>query len=58
MICPVCEHERTGVVGGDRECDAVYRVRKCPKCGYKFWTIEIDKDMFERLVNEEERGHK
>lgn len=41
MNCPVCG-EPTGVLVSRRECDAVYRYRKCKDCGYLFYTTELE----------------
>lgn len=50
MICPVC--------GGDAkvyetrtEDDCIHRVRWCRKCRKRFATIEIDEDLYKRIIN-------
>lgn len=41
MTCPVCGG-KTRVVDVVSDPDCVYRKRKCPKCGYRFFTNEIE----------------
>lgn len=50
MRCPLCGEE-TKVVNSRPENDCVNRSRKCTKCGYRFQTIEIDSDMWLKVVN-------
>lgn len=56
MTCPVCG-EATTVVTTRRECDAVYRYRKCKACDYTFYTAETESgsEDFRRLQNEADR---
>jgi transcriptional repressor NrdR len=49
MTCPKC-FENTKVINSRHEEDAIMRRRECNACGYRFTTIEIDKDLFERMV--------
>lgn len=48
MNCPVCG-ENTKVVDSRPDTDNVMRMRKCLVCGYKFKTLEVDDDLFEKL---------
>lgn len=48
MKCPVCGEE-TKVIDSNSTCEDIVRRRKCIKCNYRFNTIEIDKDLFEKL---------
>lgn len=56
MNCPVCG-ESTGVLVSRRECDAVYRYRKCKACGYLFHTTELESgaEDFRRVQNDAQR---
>jgi len=49
MICPVCG-EKTMVIYSGGDVDCVNRRRQCVECGYRFNTIEIDKDIYDRVV--------
>ena len=48
MTCPIC-CEKTRVIDVTAEEDSTTRRRECTMCGYRFSTIEIDKDMYERV---------
>lgn len=48
MTCPVCG-ERSGVAQTYFNNDTIKRHRKCKLCGYRFATIELDYDYYERL---------
>ncbi len=41
MTCPVCG-EKAGVIDVVSEIDCTYRRRKCVKCGYSFYTEEVE----------------
>lgn len=49
MTCPRC-YERTKVIDSQAEEGCVRRRHSCPACGYRFFTIEIDEDLYERMV--------
>ena len=51
MKCPVCLGD-TAVIDSRDDPDAVNRRRKCKKCGYKFNTVEIDNDLYKKLLGE------
>lgn len=53
MTCPQC-NGRTEIYDSRHEDDAVNRKRQCRKCGFRFQTIEIDKDYYERLVKKKD----
>lgn len=59
MTCPVCGGKTT-VADSRSECDEVMRKRRCtqPDCGYIFHTVELEKDLLERLVKENEQWNK
>lgn len=43
MTCPVCGGD-TKVAYCVRDCEGVYRRRKCIECEYKFYTTELESD--------------
>ena len=49
MTCPKCG-EDTKVIDSRSECDSVLRTRQCVACDYRFKTIELDNDLFEKIV--------
>ena len=53
MTCPKC-NEKTKVIESITEDDSITRRRECTKCGYRFNTVEIDKDLYERLSKRKE----
>lgn len=53
MTCPIC-NEKTQVTDSRANDDFVRRRRACPTCKYRFSTIEIDEDLYERIVNKKE----
>lgn len=48
MTCPLC-NGKTMIWDSRHDDESVRRGRKCLECGYKFLTIEIDKDLYDRL---------
>lgn len=53
MTCPKC-NEKTKVIDSQNEDSCVRRRHSCTKCGYRFWTVEIDEDLYERMVRVKE----
>ena len=51
LFCPVCGG-KTRVVDSRPDCESVKRKRKCLECGYRFFTVEIDEDLYERISKE------
>lgn len=49
MLCPKCCGKTTVEETTVRE-DSVDRKRRCVVCGYKFKTVEVDTDYYERMV--------
>lgn len=50
MTCPHCGSDSTTVLHtGDFE-DYVRRRRECKKCGSRFYTVEIDEDMYSKMT--------
>ena len=50
MTCPKC-CSKTKIWDSRMQDDAKRRRRECLSCGYRFITIEIDEDLYERMVN-------
>lgn len=51
LLCPVCG-AKTKVIDSHPDEDSINRKRKCLGCGYRFLTVEIDKDLYERILKE------
>jgi transcriptional regulator NrdR family protein len=54
--CPNCRFDRVrtyDVRQREDDFDYVVRVKKCPDCGHRFRTIEIDIDLFNRSFDQE-----
>ena len=49
MTCPEC-NGKTKVVDSRPEVDCINRRRECTECGFRFSTVELDEDVFERIV--------
>lgn len=49
MDCPVCGGE-TIVADSRGAGDQIKRRRRCLACGYRFNTIELDMDQYERMI--------
>lgn len=49
MTCPMCGGD-TKILETRSNEDSIKRRRKCLDCGYRFLTLEVDKDFYERLV--------
>lgn len=49
MTCPICSG-KTIVTNTRDKTDSLERRRLCLSCGYRFRTVEIDKDFYERMV--------
>lgn len=54
MTCPKC-NRKTKVIDSRTDEDSTDRRRECTLCGYRFTTVEVDKDLFERMVRHNER---
>ena len=48
MDCPKC-YGGTKVADSQPQVDSVTRRRRCLSCGYRFSTIEIDIDLYNRM---------
>ncbi len=55
MVCPKCGGN-TKVVDSRAEVDCVNRKRQCTDCSYRFLTIEIDEDIYKKVVCDWIRG--
>lgn len=53
MTCPKC-FENTKVIDSRPDDETVMRRRECLVCGFRFVTIEIDKDLYERTVKKDD----
>lgn len=49
MKCPKCEIGKTKVITSRSIYEATYRQRQCSKCGYEFYTEEIEIDNHDGL---------
>lgn len=49
MKCPVCGGN-TKVIDSRCEDDCVNRKRMCLECGYRFATIEVDRDLHDNIM--------
>jgi transcriptional regulator NrdR family protein len=57
MRCPIC-NGKTSVSDSRPEDDCINRTRKCAECGHTFFTVEIDRDLYERLVRKNDKNRK
>lgn len=51
MTCPICG-EKTKVLESKADVDSIERRRECLSCGYRFSTLEIDRDLYRKMVKE------
>lgn len=49
MLCPVCDGA-TKIVDSRKDVDCVTRRRECIVCKYRFTTVEIDRDMYRKMI--------
>lgn len=49
MKCPKC-YAYARIVSTEKMTDSVERLKECKNCGYRFYTVEIDKDLYEKVV--------
>lgn len=52
MTCPQCG-SGTCITNSRKTCDEVRRRRECRECGFRFTTIEIEKDLLKNLTKKE-----
>lgn len=52
MTCPNC-YGKTKVIDSTTDEDSTTRRRECLTCGCRFSTVEIDKDLYEKMVRRE-----
>ena len=57
MTCPNC-NEKTKVIDSKTDEDSTERRRECTACGYRFSTVEIDRDLYEGMVKQHDRRHR
>jgi transcriptional repressor NrdR len=49
MNCPKCGESNLKVIDvRDRDCESIYRRRRCMSCGHKFSTIEYEVDLVKK----------
>ena len=48
MTCPVC-NAKTKILETRSDAESINRRRQCLRCGYRFSTVEMDKDLYKRL---------
>ena len=53
MTCPKC-CSRTKIWDSRLHEDCKRRRRECVSCGYRFITIEVDEDLYERMVHHDQ----
>ena len=56
MTCPKC-NEKTKVIDSHTDEDSTERRRECTNCGYRFSTVEIDRDLYERVTRHDDKRH-
>lgn len=49
MTCPKC-YKKTKVIDSTTDEDSTTRRRECVYCGFRFTTLEVDKDLYESLT--------
>ena len=54
MTCPKC-NEKTKVIDSHTDEDSTERRRECTACGYRFSTVEVDRDFYERMVKQDDK---
>lgn len=55
MRCPVCDGA-TKIIDSRKEPDCVNRRRECTACKYRFSTIEIDNDLYNKTIRIVRKG--
>lgn len=55
MTCPVCG-EKTKVIESQADVDSIERRRECLACSFRFTTVEIDRDLYKRMVKYDDKG--
>lgn len=55
MKCPVCGGD-TVVVDSRTEVDCINRRRKCLGCDYRWNTVEVDADLYEKVSVRAQEG--
>ena len=53
MTCPVC-NGKTKILETRSDEESINRRRQCLRCGYRFSTVEMDKDLYKRIAKKNE----
>ena len=56
MTCPNC-NSKTKVIDSFTDDDCTERRRQCTVCGYRFSTVEIDRDLYERIAKHNDKWY-
>ena len=57
MRCPICDGA-TKIIDSRKEPDCVNRRRECTACKYRFSTIEIDNDLYNKTIRIVRKGER
>lgn len=52
MDCPKCAGKQVFIIDSRAKTDHVWRRRECRDCGYRWNTVEVEQDLFERRKND------
>ena len=48
MTCPVC-NAKTKILETRSDSESINRRRQCLRCGFRFSTVEMDKDLYKKI---------
>ena len=54
MTCPVC-NAKTRILETRSDEESINRRRECLRCGFRFSTVEMDKDLYKRIAKKNEK---
>ena len=55
MTCPKCGSEKPKVIDSHTDEESIERRRECTDCKYRFNTVEIDADFYERMIKQNDK---
>lgn len=58
MNCPNCQSHNVKVCDSRPNVDSTFRRRHCLDCNHRFSTIEIRKDVYEKMISTIERANR